>query len=834
MEKKTRFETRMPLVERSGCVHGANVLARDVYNLRPRRHFGRDAGLELVGAPLCVSSLRGYRALCRLDYKGRASVLCARGTDIALMPADVGVGAPAMSGGALPGEAYCAAATDAVTALVMTSEGPVEVSTASEPVTVRALESDFPAVGLRAVGAGVLSVEGGGRRLSRVYGGAERLDSRDADAVYKDLTEAYATLCSRAGAAGEMIQPALVRYRLRDSRGGLLHTSAPVVAALPGGAQCTSAIGLGSSDRQTLEGFTLQASTWRLEATFYEAEGPRAADVAVCEVYMSPLFHPRLATVARAPLATGRAGSASAAFITASLPGVEYALGGDSPAVTRRLLERAFARMDEIEECVAVIERPFGDSVRTLAIACSPACDPAAVGEALHKALERSVKRHTRAEALLRAPHRFTARCTAAGASTRVWGDITVRRARPWSAASCAASTAAGYWQGVTRVVFADGSVVTRSETHGGGVPVTLSPLLSYPTPDAVEMSVTVSAGGVIKHATVPLRPDGSGLASVYTGDSAVPLALVAGSPAATGGEEVSFSFADVLLFAPSESPLMPDAMTALGSTPLAVMASERGQQSWEFGRSHFTVASRAGMFSVASGEGRRKLSVRRLSSISPGRPDAWRATPEGTYILAEGCLYLLDGRGRCRFFDESAAVALAYNSASEELWAIGPGAGATVYCLGDGGRKYRRDCCNAASVAQVGAEEYAQASDGLYALCRENRDMPRDIALGLEIIPPGSDPVRVSALELHMRAQGVACEVSAVSDEPGGSAGFTLSRHSLAGMALGPVSLPVAARAVRRIILTLEGSAGAGFVFDRFKITYMPWTNYLTPLKCC
>ena len=65
-------------------------------------------------------------------------------------------------------------------------------------------------------------------------------------------------------------------------------------------------------------------------------------------------------------------------------------------------------------------------------------------------------------------------------------------------------------------------------------------------------------------------------------------------------------------------------------------------------------------------------------------------------------------------------------------------------------------------------------------------------------------------------------------------SAGFTLSRHSLAGMALGPVSLPVAARAVRRIILTLEGSAGAGFVFDRFKITYMPWTNYLTPLKCC
>ncbi|MCM1066105.1 MAG: hypothetical protein NC418_00855 [Muribaculaceae bacterium] len=828
MKKKLQvFELRAPLMPRSGGADDIRVRCRTLINLRPGQGpFGTQ--LRAVGGTDRYSLGGPYTPLCSIVRNGRSSIVCSRGRDIAIVDAKISAISPVRFTSALPAEAHCALAQGSDSALVMTQSGPVKLSLQGNLIAVQSLENDFPPVQLSAKDAGPLQASMGARKLSRAYDGASRLDTRDAEGVSGDLTRAYLTLCGEASEAGLAIQPALARYRLLDASGRVLFTSAPVLLAHSTGAQCSEGIALYTTDRQTVQPYTLSAHTWTMQATFHSAAG-RAAEVATCEIYMSSLFHPYLPG-APIELGTMRGSSAQSPFIMATMPGSGRGLGDNLKGHIRRVLLRAAARMDAIEELVAVITNPFGADAHSEAIDIAPSADAAAVSTSLQAALSKAVARRTRTEALLRRPHSFSAATVASEASTTAWAGITVHPFKGYSAAAMAATTEQRAWQGRTVVRFADGSGVSLSESHSTGAPLSLNPLLSYPSPDAREISITVSCAGFIRHFTAALSPDSSGLNSVYAADSTTPRPMAEGEAPATPVGKAAVAMPDVLALAPSTDPLAIDAYTMPGGELKALLTRTGSEQSWEFGRCRFLAAGEGGVYSIAAGEGRRKLSVRRISALSVSSSSALCSGDDGDVFILAGNrsidgpeLFRIGSNGRMKLFAPAHGyTALAYDSTAGELSAYIIGGGADVFCRDMDRRRYLRTEVTALAVRHIGGEAFGEVADGIAALFRdEGYGGKVDIEIDALVRPRPSGTVCAKSLRLCMRADDAFLRLSAEGCDSAGGNPWPLCGVRIEGDCRSPLPMALICRPAQALHLQLEGRVSAGAVFDSIELSY-------------
>lgn len=817
------------LVRRQGKTRSEKSVSevQSLVNLRPRA----DGGLEPVGRPLAYTTPVGGVPLCRINVGEEPKLLVTAGN--ALFTIREGVaGAATKLSDILPGEAMCTLPCGSSEAVIMTDHGAVRVlADEAKEVEVRPVSNNYPPLLLSARGGTPVGTTVPSRTLNSVYALGMPPDKKDSASLSGDLTAAYLRLCASAESAGTMIQPALCRYRLCDKYGHVIYTSPVVLLSADSGAQCASMIGLMSSDRHRIESYTLTADTWRLELTLPDTnDASLRAQVGAAEIFMSPLFHPYHPSLP-AEIRAGRGSEITSPYIYIGLPGRQYGLGDDYEGCARRQLMRAIARMDTIERRVAVVSDPYGRGSCSITLEVAPAGEVGVESSSLQAILGKKVTRKPCLQTLLSSPHTFVAGKSATDGSTVVWADITVQPSRPYALTVFASKwIGSGEWRATTTVKFSDGRGVVLEEEHKWGAPVSFSPVISYPSPDATEMTITYTYGGKSYTQSFPLESDESGSCAVYIAERIVPMALPSGVPSPQSFSSATLRYANVLALAPAERPFAIDSVVTLGDGVVkAILPRIGSEQSWEFGRSRFIAATASGIYSVASGAGRKTVAVRALSHYGISRSDSIASGDGGEVFALVGgtgskgaALMVINSSGRFKMFEcPRHYTALAYNEVAGELWALRSDGSADIFCRGHEWDRYMREAVDFEEVVYVSGEPFGLTDKGFVSICNETAEYSTDVEIVVGATPRKYKGIRARKLILHGVADRIYGELKAEGCDEAGGNRWPIVESVVSGSCQGSLGLGLVSRCCRKLLLRFRARVSPDFVFRFFRLNY-------------
>jgi len=680
----------------------------------------------------------GWRPLCLLggagDSRPGGQILLSSGPRIAVDTLSAAPGSrPEVLEVQLPSEPSAAFAAPGSPGAVLMLDGGACLLDASGSMLDSDACADFPQLRLVSVGRGRISTGVGPRALHGDYATPQDLSAADMRDVSADIAGAYRRLRALAAEADVMIQPALVAYRLLDSRGNVLHSSAPTLLMAPSGPQCAEAVAVTSSDRVRLDPYTLWADTWSAAVDIpADAAGhARWADVATVEIVASAQFHPDTDSAAGASVAVGR--TASEPFLRVALPGRGSALGSAWRSRSQSNVIAAAGRFEAECRRIALLPRPdAGMSVAAGATPLAPAGGRGASG----------VTDGDMAELL--PPHTFTAKHVGADDAVVLWADITRRRFRGYPMEAFATQRAgadapAGAWHAAVAVDFDDGEKVVCTSEGIGDAPLNVGPLLSYPSPHARRMTLALSVGGQSYRRVVDLQPDASGLRAVYVDASLRPFTPALTAEPFAPGASRSFPrrFADVLLTSSPAAPLSPYGVlrSGRGSAVCALLPAPGANQAWEFGSRRFYVGGDGGIASLTlRSDGRAAFKM--LDPRPLRRPDAIVAADDAVYaLLGSGTPDLVRiESGRVSTLMSSpapAAAALGWSAPKRELTLFSDGSDEALSVATDHSLMcFRRPLPGAFSrVYAVGDAHFALCGDVLCRLAAEATDRVTEVA---------------------------------------------------------------------------------------------------------
>lgn len=801
-----------------------------VEGLRPQT--GTDGQLTLVaaGMPRLLAGSSGWTPLGRTAWR---RVAASQDRALAVIDGAHATGGPSVQAARLSGTALCSHRLGDGRLLVMTQAGADIVSDDGVSLQVSAAVADYPAICLRAESGNVATATVPERTLSKGYGSNRRLSAADRAAIASDLEEAYRAVCADACGAGYLVQPVLARYRLLDHSGGVLFESPTVLLMPPEGIQCADSVSVSSADGQTVSAYTLQVKLWR-PAVEIPAAASFADSVAAVEILTSPQFHPYhpdgIASVDSTRTQSG-------VFARVGLPGAHRTIAGVNDAAASAYMARAIARMELLERRMCHVSRPFGSEAYVLRPAVPSAADPGEDARAFDAALRRKVAAPSWRQALLSAPHTFSAGCTATDGVSVAWGCLRAHRYAGYPLTSMAASLSGQAWHATTVVRFDGRKGVRRFEEHTGGCPAKLGPVLSYPSADAREMTVMLWRDGEVYTGVFPLSPDGSGRRAVYISPGLKPIELVRGPLGSIIDiESGDHTFGDAVAMAPVESPL---SLTATASVPggaVEGLAAVCGTgQSWEFGRSRYYAGTASGVFSVVCGSDGRRISTRLADSrgirssraLAPGCDSVYAllALPGSELsVPAE-----IGAGGRIRpLAAPDAYTGVAFAPTHSELWVFRADGGADVLCRGYGHGMYSRRDIRCSDTLTACGEPFGISAGGV--LCLDSEEAAADVAVGYSDVASrrGREPVALRGAVCDVRAAGASVAVAYEAVDNSGTSPRLYCRMRVSGDIPAPVVCRTAGAPARSIAASVAGRAGTGFRLAGFtlftdRITLMP-----------
>lgn len=714
----------------------------------------------------------------------------------------------------LDSEVKCVVVQGENEAIAMTAAGPRKIRCTGAGIESETF-SAMPPVRLVASAANPVTAYVEKRTLSADFSDS-RFSDRDAKTLAADLCAAYRHLCETASSAGIALQPALARYKLIDDKGNTVYVSPTVYLSHADGAQCAGYTELHRVEGKTVAGYTLEAHPWSLDVVL----PPTVADnIARLDVAMTPLFHPFDSSLDASIIMSARS-STTDTVARIALPGFFRAPGGKQGA---SIVREAFARIDSLERRVASIHRPFDGNARSVRISLAPSADPMADTNAIKTALSRPVAATERTAALLDGG--FTAQTVAGSGSALLWSGVTALRPAPPSPEIFAADKGvSSNWTATVAVRFAGNKGVTGLFTATGGMFRDLGAILSYPSADAEEISVCVGSGGKYYGASFPLTPDSSGRTALYMSPDLRPIELPEiSAPMTFGYTDASVEMPGVVVFTSADIPLTVKGFHVLVDTCTALVGRQALNQAWDFGRSRFVAATPTAFLSLALAANG-TVAVNKLSERGAMRRDAVAVADDGSIYMifcdngASGGIYKLTCGGRLEVFEiDEKYIALAWNSAFSELWALRHDGSCTVF--GPHGAYLRDDIMPSAFIC-AGGEAFAICDEGPAELaaeelcdCRIAVEQEYDIA-GFSGIMKKDGRRVANVRHLTMNIQGSIAEGEAVVTalRPGGDDSAMLRKVVLSGVCAGPVKIPLLTRLHRRLKLRLDATVGADF----------------------
>lgn len=677
---------------------------------------------------------------------------------------------------------------------------------------------ELPPLAVHASESSTRYIDVSGTKLTGATRG--RTDSSIADydlsIITPKLLRGYTSMKLTAKQVGGAAQPVLARYRLRDIFGQTVYLSAPVLLAAPGGFQAAGDIKLSSADSMgSLAPGFFQFDYFNIAVTAPESlPAPWDSIVASAEIEVSPQLDPVDTEGVCQGAFTPMGGTTAQASV--SLPGIPR-VESARQALFRSIVTAALARAENLLKPVAKIGRPFGGTLG------APGSDKYVTTPSEYIGLDALSAIPATPIFIPGATH--TARLSSDGISLRANPARDLPRPEAAATLTAAASTTEGSWKAAVAVTVKRGAfpeTLVRQTSSGRALPLTLGPLLVYPDPAAVELSVNIQKpDGSALARTFPLTPvPEAGLS--YWIDPA--LARVA-TPAAPFGYEVpmeSFESSPeerVLEVYVADSELPADT-ARFDSGLLAMAGAPRARSAWDFSRHRVFCFGPGGseiLIIDAKGAVRSRSVVDRRPVTSP-----LAVAPAGTDAGAS--LLAVAGGDLLRFSASKVETLLPRCGASRPGWCP---AFSEIWLFGGDGSPHRL-------TAQ--GEKIAAELDGFdsSAVCRLWRGRLLVGSAGRlfdasDELPAPSLPFRIAldaavdrkprALRASIFAESVDGELLLYGHNGSGIFG-RLERFRLGGQLNAPLRLPLVLPARRFLRLSAEGSASpdlriTGFTLD-------------------
>ena len=711
----------------------------------------------------------------------------------------------------LPSAPLCATAYGE-TVIIMTGDGAFHVDYSDGVWSPRGLRPEFPAVFVKAVPYRDFTAATEPRMLSGTYSHwSGNLATDDISALTTDSLDAYTRAAGDALAAGCFVQPVVVGYRLRDSRGALLYESPAVMVSLDGFQGCEVAEPE-VTDRTTVASYALTLRGYRLAlASPHDCPPVWTRHVATMELLVSPQIHP---VDFSAEIDYRCQDGTTADTLRIALPGTSVG----NVAATDRRADMVAATADRLDSCARtiVIAYPFSDGIASTdpirpATALTPRREAAALKSALEKRIPSQIFNSQFSI--------FNSKTVHTVGDTVVWGDISVMRHPGHPVHAFAAETADGSWRGCIAVTMADGT--EQVVWHGNGsdcAPTKLSPLLSYPSADARSMTISLQlADGITRKATFELTPSESGNVAYCLDSSLAPIELptVDDDFFVPASATTPRRYAGMVLAAATETPLSPFAsLDASQGAITAISSAVRSSSSWDFGRAHMYLFTTAGIYALAVTRSRRLASCQLLDRRPVTTRDAVTVTPSAIIAIAAGDLVEVTASRVKTIVQRTDYLAIGYNSAFDELLCLRNDSTLLVRNLSSD-YLYRRDISPIAFYYD--GTLHAVCSDTLLDMSVESPTDAIDVTWRHRIrtLSPTS---RVSLMAWSAYTSAASLSLTLHGDR-GGNTPLPLLNLSVEGSVNAPVAARVIAPAHRYLSLTLSGTVAPDFSFEGVKL---------------
>lgn len=596
----------------------------------------------------------------------------------------------------------------AVRCAVKTDEDSVLLSTENEMVRLvkrdgswRRLESvDYPAVRFTTAEAFEMRSIVSGSTLKDSDGSkGVWLGREDAQNMSKQLYNAYSDIMGRARKSEQLVQPVFARYKLYGEKEELLYVSAPVLLSAPGkGFQFTNAVKAPLTDNNTKRGATeLVALSYRPAIEICQHN--KTSEVAYLTVELTSQ-----ASLADSSLTSACAlrtdSTTGGRYVEAGVPGVYETM--DYSATVASSLENCEKEFVPVYR----LEQPFASgNAKTVIL-------PKVSGK--KKANDNAV-----VNSELSLPHRFVSREMAVSGENVIHGNIVRKRFSGYDAWSVAYETGNEPWAAAIAVKFRDGgeTVVKYSEGNEGN-PLKMSPVLSYPSEDAVSMTIYLSSGANIYRRSFDLTPSSTSQCAYYIEKDLRPIEFTGYDVEmflVPAEKRVDKEYPGMLIASKIWSADLASEVDVVSTDEITHISNASVSQSgWEQSRSRYYVFSRDRVFAASINKAGRLQNFNQISTSGiSGGEQAVTVPGKGVYYLSDGRLYRLQGV-RSTEVTAVSAEKLCYDRRHGELWM----AGEELWVLEmSSGEYYKRDI---GEPVESATGSYVGCKSGTYNLNEE------------------------------------------------------------------------------------------------------------------
>lgn len=557
-------------------------------------------------------------------------------------------------------------------------------------LTLRCDHNALDAVGIRAVAGPTVTLTVDAHRMNLTYQASDEILDGDRRLLHRYMRETYTALYNQAVAAGRFIQPLVARLRFKTADGKVAFSSEPVLLVHPDGKAFDPVIDFRSEDGKNLLGQTIEQPSYRIDVDL-------VADASMRHITSADLVvSPQLSNIDQCDdsiTAVIRPRSKPDIFLSARYhDGLDSTLGGPAGNVA---VQRLAAGLDtNYGRVIATISQPFM-SDRTVSVTepVSPYPNAARDLDALRNALSADLPACQAELVLLTPPHLCLPDVIETSAGAAVLGGLRSRRFDACDLRSLAATVQDRPWRGYIQVAFTDGTSLVRHSSGSGRAPLTFAPMLSYPAPDVVSVTIGLQVDGDSPRAgTYYTDTDPSRRRSVYVSASRRPFTLPVAAAYTPPPETAALcEFPDYIAAASAGDPFDISALALHGFGRLQRFIPARfGQSSWDFGRVRFYAFGSGGIHSVSLNADRSAISLSLLDSRPADSPACAVETPLGVLALVGPDIVCISGSRVAAFGNRGDARALMWDSRRHELWLISPGADCvTVMCPDRGNGRY-------------------------------------------------------------------------------------------------------------------------------------------------
>lgn len=809
------------------------------HNLRP----SPDGAPELVPtgrpAPVAAGHYRPLAVITLAD--GRRLLAVASGKTLATLDLSQWMPDP-VEVTTLDAEPICAtAAGHRLT--VMTGRGATTVIFGDSPDDIAVITPDtaFPEVAVTAVPAAKAVATIAPIRLDKSFAeGKTCVDTAQRARVTAAMNDAYEDIARQAAADGALFQPVICRYRLYDADSTVIYVSPPVVVSLPAGTQLTDSVELRSDDMTVTHPVAISADTYRIRLTVpARSLAPRVAAAATqLRLFVTPQYHPVDFSLAARCNAVIRS-TGDKTVMRASWPGTARSLASATARAAENLLRESIARLDSIERPVLTLADPFASAAgNAVTITATGATTAARESETLARALAAPFAPSWDKSLMFAPPHTFSARAVIASGDTTVWGDLTQRFFRGWSARSFAVSTKprrwrAAVWTDLTASVADPEESVVSLASGDGDAPELFSPLICYPSARASKMKICLSVEGEDPVTqTFDLIPVAGDMA-VYVHPTLRPFALsdVAEAYVIPAERPATHRCESMMAVVRSLSPLSATAIADLSRGRVNALAVSR------YNRSSLTV--RQQRFTVFADSG-----IHTLALTGPGSGDTGLFEIDRRTVASQAAVTAVDGRiyalttarQLIRVTSSSAetvaegidANALAWIALRRELLCLGATDGdATVICPDRDLGRYTRSLPAITDIIadDTTAEVYATDGSSVVSLVNEVAPSATDIAWSVTVDTPGRRPAVVAALDADIGAANLKGTLSLTRHSSLNPASASTAAFDIEGRIGAPLTLRNLGPAAARYTVTLTATTSSGLALHLIRLRLLtPW----------